>query len=146
MKADILQSALKRLKGKMKSLGGRRGRLQVDLQLDWNAQLYSFLKLQLKAEKRWVMSELKRAPTEAITQSVSRKEFPLLVAKSAGWGMWVMRRILKKEVDFIQLGKLPAPRQGRHAKVASWLTDKGTMLTMREYMSISGEGMLIPLQ
>jgi len=92
------------------------------------------------------MSELKREPTEAITQSVSRKELALLVAKSAGWGMWVMRRILKQEVDFIRLGKLPAPRQGRHAKVASWLTDEGTMLAMREYMSVSGGGMLIPLQ
>jgi len=92
------------------------------------------------------MSELKREPTEAITQSVSRKELALLVAKLAGWGMWVMRGILKQEVDFIRLGKLPAPRQGRHSKVASWLTDEGTMLAMREYMSVSGGGMLIPLQ
>jgi len=57
-----------------------------------------------------------------------------------------MRQILKQEVDFIRLGKLPAPRQGSHAKVASWLTDESTMLTMREYMSVSREGMLIPLQ
>ena len=77
---------------------------------------------------------------------MSRKELVLIVAKSAGWGMWVRRRILKQEVDFIQWGKLPAPRQGSHAKVASWLTDEGTMLTMREYMSVSGEGIFIPLQ
>jgi len=33
--------------------------------------------------------------------------------------------------------------QGRHAKVTSWLTDEGTMLAMREYMSEAGECMLI---
>ena len=59
--------------------------------------------------------------------------------------MWVMRLILKQEVDFIKSGTLSAPRQGRHAKITSWLTDKGTMLAMQEYMSVSGEGMFTPL-
>ena len=54
-----------------------------------------------------------------------------------------MRRILKQEVEFIRFGKLPVPKQGRHAKVTSWLTDEGTMLAMREYMSQAGEGRLI---
>ena len=65
------------------------------------------------------------------------------MAKSGGWGTWVIRRILKQEVEFIQFGKLLVPKQGRHPKVTSWLTDEGTMLAMREYMSLVGEGMLV---
>ena len=64
----------------------------------------------------------------------------LLVARSGGCGIWVMRRILRQEVEYIRFGKLPAPKQGGHAKVTSWLSDEGTMLAMREYMSVAGEG------
>jgi len=143
MKTEILESGLKRLKGKMKSLRRLHGSFRVDLQLDWNAQVYAFMKLQLKAEKQWRLAELKREPTAVITKIKSREELALLVAKSGGWGTWVMRRILKQEVEFIRFGKEPVPMQGRHAKVTSWLTDEGTMLAMREYMSEAGEGMLI---
>ncbi|RPB05507.1 hypothetical protein L873DRAFT_1825217 [Choiromyces venosus 120613-1] len=50
-----------------------------------------------------------------------------------------MERILEQEVAYIRYGKLPIPKQGGHVKVASWLTDEGTMLTIREYMSQAGE-------
>jgi len=94
MKTEILESILKRLKGKMKSLGRSHCSSCVDLQLDWNAQVYTFMKLQLKAEKLWRLAELKREPTAVITKIKSREELALLMAKSGGWGTWVMRRIL----------------------------------------------------
>jgi len=144
MKTEILESGLKRLKGKMKFLRWPNGSSRVDLQLDWNAQVYTFMKLQLKAEKQWRLAELKQEPTAVIIKIKSREELALLVAKSGGWETWVMRRILKQEVEFIRFGKEPVPIQGRHTKVTSWLTDEGTMLAMREYsISEAGEGMLI---
>jgi len=39
------------------------------LQLDWNIQLRTFLRLQLKEERSWTMQELVRHPTNPITQS-----------------------------------------------------------------------------
>jgi len=101
------------------------------------------MKLQLKAEKQWRLAALKREPTAVITKTKSRPELVLFVAKSGAWGTWVMRRISKQQVKFIQIGKEPVPMQGRHAKVTRGLTDEGTMLAMREYMSEAGEGMLI---
>lgn len=118
-----------------------KGLTGINLVLDWNVQLYTFLKLQLKAERKWRIAELRRNPTDPISPKESRKELALLVAKAGGWGNWVMRRILKQEVEYVRSGKLPTPKQGKHVKVASWLTDEGTMLAMREYMSQAGEGM-----
>ena len=120
MKEVILEAALERLKRKMKAQQpGRRGALAMSLQLDWNMQLYAFLKLQLKAEREWKLAETKRKPTEPITPQRSRKQIAMLVARSGGSGIWVMKRILKQEVDYVRLGKLPASQQGRHAKVTS---------------------------
>src|SRR5437868_5848708 len=105
MKEEILESALKRLKKKLKSPTGQKDSCSMNLQLDWTVQLYSFIKLQLKSEKQWKLSELKREPTALITSHKSRKELALLIAKSGGWGTWVMRRILKQEVDYIRYGR-----------------------------------------
>ena len=63
-----------------------------------------------------------------------------MVAKSAGWEVWVRNRILKQEVNYICYGKLPSPKQGKHTKVASWLTDDGTIMAMQVYMAQAGEG------
>lgn len=145
MKEEILEASLKRLKRKIRSMSRGKHASYIGLQLDWNMQLYAFLKLQLKEEKSWKNAELQRDPTAPITSKRSRKELALLVAKSGGWGMWVMNRILRQEVVYIQSGKLPAPKQGKHAKVTSWLTDEGTTLAMREYMSLAGEGIFIDL-
>jgi len=87
------------------------------------------------------LAELQRKATDPITLRKTRKQLAMLVARSGGWGVWVMKRILKQEVDYVRYGKLPAPKQGKHAKVTSWLSDEGTMLAMREYMSVAGEGM-----
>jgi len=144
MKEGILEVALKQLKRKMKALQrGQRGALSMNLQLDWNIQLYAFLKLQLQAERQWKLAEIKREPMESITPQRSRKQLAMLVARSGGWGVWVMKRILKQEVDYVRFGRHPAPKQGRHGKVTSWLSDEGTMLTIREYMSVAGEGKFI---
>jgi len=47
----------------------RKGRAATGsgLQLDWNSQLYTFVKIQLKAEVQWKLAELKRCPMELIT-------------------------------------------------------------------------------
>ena len=115
----------------------------MNLQLDWNIQLYAFLKLQLKAERQWKLAEIKREPMEPITPQRSRKQLAMLVARSGGWDVWVMKRILKQEVDYVRFGRLPALKQGRHGKVTSWLSDEGTMLTIQEYMSVAGEGKFV---
>jgi len=123
----------------------RKGRAVTGsgLQLDWNSQLYAFVKIQLKAEVQWKQAELKRGPTEPITPRKSGKERALLVAQAGGWGTWVMHQILRQEVYYIRNGKLPAPKQGKHVKVASWLPDQGTIMAMQEYMKHAGEGKLI---
>jgi len=54
----------------------------------------------------------------------------LLVAQAGGWGTWVIHRILRQEVYYIRNGKLPAPKQGKHIKVASWLPDEGTIMAI----------------
>jgi len=64
-----------------------------------------------------------------------------VAAKSGGWGIWVTNGILKQEVNYICYGKVPSPKQGKHTKVASWLTDEGMMRAMQEYMARTGEGM-----
>ncbi|RPA90130.1 hypothetical protein L873DRAFT_1848963 [Choiromyces venosus 120613-1] len=58
MKEEILVLALGRLKWKIKSF--QKGSLGVGLglQLDWNIQVYNFIKLQLKEEKKWKREEL----------------------------------------------------------------------------------------
>ena len=108
---------------------------------DWNHQLYTFIKLQLKSERKWKLAELTREPSDPITAYESRKAQASVVAKSGGWGIWVTNRILKQEVNYICYGKVPLPKQGKHTKVASWLTDEGTMMAMQEYMAQAGEGM-----
>jgi len=140
MKEEILESALKRLKRIVKSCPGPKSMQQTNLQLDWNTQLYLFVKLQLKAERQWKLAELSREPTASFETQKSRKALALTIAMAGGWGTWVMKRILRQEVEYIRSGKLPVPRQGKHSKIASWLTDEGTMLAMREYMSVAGEG------
>ena len=110
------------------------------LQLDWNLQLFAFLKLQLKAEMEWNKNELARQSTDPITPYRSRMELALQVAKSAGWSKSVAQRILNHEVQYIRHGKLPVLKQGKHSKTASWISDEGTILAMREYMAEAGEG------
>lgn len=139
-KEEILESALRRLRKQMKQDGKKQALSGVGLQLDWTTQLYTFVKLQLKAEREWRNAELKREPTSKITKWKTRQELALLVANAGGWSSSVMKRILQQEVMFIRYGQLPMPKQGRHVKVVSWLTDEGTMLAMREYISSAGEG------
>ena len=141
LKEQILKSALQALKLKIKQ-SQRQGHHQIrsNLELDWNIQLLAFIRLQLKTEVQWKSAELKRAPTDPITPQKSRKELALLVAQGGGWGIWVMTRILQQEVNYVRDRKLPVPKQGRHTKVASWLTDEGTKMAMQEYMSNAGEG------
>jgi len=104
MKEEILEVALKRLKRKMKALQrGQRGALSMNLQLDWNIQLYAFLKLQLKAERQWKLAEIKREPMEPIMPQRSREQLAMLIARSGGWGIWVMKRILKQEMGMFDL-------------------------------------------
>jgi len=80
------------------------------------------------------LAEIKAEPVEPITPQRSRKQLALLVARSGGWGVWVMKRILKQKVDYVRFGRLPASKQGRLGKITSWLSDERTMLTIREYM------------
>lgn len=111
------------------------------LQLDWNTQLLAFIKLQLKAEREWEKAELARSPTDPITTRQSRKDLALVVPNSGGWSKSVAERILNQEVRYIKTGTIPAPRQGKHSKIISWLSDEGTILAMKEYISQAGEGM-----
>jgi len=113
------------------------------LQLNWNLQLFAFLKVQLKTEMLWHKKELARQPTDPITPYQPRMELALQVAKSAGWSKAVAKRILNQEVEYIRHGKISVPQQGKHSKVASWITDEGTELAMKEYMAQAGEGMSI---
>ncbi|RPA97462.1 hypothetical protein L873DRAFT_1844813 [Choiromyces venosus 120613-1] len=107
------------------------------------SKLYAFLKIQLKAEMQWNKKELARQPTDPITPYRSRMELALQVAKTAGWSKSVAKRILNQEVEYICHGKIPVPKQGKHSKVASWITDEGTILAMREYMAHAGEGISV---
>jgi len=113
------------------------------LQLNWNLQLCAFLKVQLKTEMLWHKKELARQPIDLITLYQPRMELALQVAKSAGWSKAVAKRILNQEVEYIHHCKIPVPQQGKHSKVASWITDEGTELAMKEYMAQAGEGMSI---
>ena len=141
MREEILSLALQRLKRKIHPSKKQRVAPTSNLELNWNHQLYSFIKLQLKTEREWKQAELQREPSDPITAYKSRKDMALLVAKSGGWGLWVMKRILMQEVAYIRHGRLPSSKQGKHTKVTSWLTDDGTMVAMQEYMSQAGEGM-----
>lgn len=58
----------------------------------------------------------------------------LLVAEAGGWGTLVMHQILKQEVHYIRNRKLPAPKQGKHVKVGSGLTDERCIIDMQEYI------------
>ena len=89
--------------------------------------------------------ELARAPSDPITLHPSRKELALRVAHSAGWSKAVAERIVLPEVKYIKQGIIPTPKQGKHSKVVSWLSDEGTILAMKEYMSQAGEGKSIYL-
>ncbi|RPB05445.1 hypothetical protein L873DRAFT_1785642 [Choiromyces venosus 120613-1] len=143
MKHGILELAFQRLRRKIKSLRKAEGMRNLGLQLDWNLQLYTFIKLQLKAEEQWKKAELKRRLIELITCQKSWKELALLVANSSSWGTWVMHRILKQEIAYIQYGKLLVRKQGNQMKLVSWLADDGIMLVMREHMSCAGEGITL---
>ncbi|RPA93687.1 hypothetical protein L873DRAFT_1942300 [Choiromyces venosus 120613-1] len=59
-KEEILESAMQRLKTQIKVDGKNPAAGGLGLQLDWNVQLYTFVKLQLKAEKQYRMAELER--------------------------------------------------------------------------------------
>jgi len=144
LKEEILSNALRRLRTTIKLSGKNQGMCATGLQLNWNIQLYSFIKLQLKAEKEWQTAELQRIPITPITKRKTRTELALLVANAGGWGTPVRNRILQQEVVYIRYGKPPVPKQGRHVKAASWLSDEGTMLAIREYISLAGEG-IFPL-
>jgi len=56
----------------------------------------------------------------------------MLVVRFGGRGVWVMKRIVKQEVDYLRCRKLPGLNQGRDAEVTSWLSDEGAKLTMPE--------------
>jgi len=129
-----LESAFKRLYKQVKRRAKTHSKHYFGLQLDWNHQLFAFIKLQLKAERLWLKMELARAPTDPITPHQSRKELVLRVAHSAGWSKAVAQRILLQEVKYIKQGIIPTPKQGKHSKVVSWLSDEGTILAMKEYM------------
>lgn len=137
---EILESAFKRLSKLVKRRSKTKSKYLFGLQLDWNIQLFTFVKLQLKVERSWIKGELSRCPTDPITSRPSRKQLALQVANGAGWSKSVAERILTQEVRYIKYGKVPAPKQGRHSKVVSWLSDEGTILAMQEYMSQAGEG------
>jgi len=62
----------------------------IGLQLDWNTQLYTFLKHQLKAEKEWRNAEIRREPTSMIMRHKTRKELAQLVANAGGLSTIVM--------------------------------------------------------
>jgi len=97
LKDEILTAAFRRLKNQIKSCGRNPAAGSMELQLDWNVQLYTFIKLQLKAQKDWRAAELKRHLTEIITKHKIRKELVLLVANSGGWGIAVRNRILQQD-------------------------------------------------
>lgn len=145
VKQEILEAAYRRMSKVVKRRAKTRSGHLFGLQLDWNLQLFAFLKVQLKAEMLWNKQELARLPTDPITANRTRMELALQVAKSAGWSKSVAKRILNQEVQYIRHGKIPLPRQGKHSKVASWKTDEGTILAMKEYMAQAGEGMYITI-
>ena len=101
------------------------------------------MKWQVKAERQWKAAKIQRKPTGPITSQRYRKELALLIAKSARWVILVMKRLLRQDVGCVRFGELSVSRQGSHPKVTSWLSDEGTILAMREYMLLAGEGMFI---
>jgi len=131
LKMEILSNALHQLRTQIKFSGKNQGTCGTGLQLNWTIQLYRFIKLQLKSEKEWQTSELQRIPIAPITKRKTRTDLALLVANAGRWETPVRTRILQQEVVYIQYGKLPVPKQGRHVKAASWLSDEGTMLAIR---------------
>jgi len=137
----ILEAAYNRLS---KLINRRYAKTKIKvlwgLQLDWNIQLRTFLRLQLKEERSWTKQELVRCLTDPITKRQLRKQLALKVANAAGWSKSVAEQILNHEVSYIRYGKQPASRKGKHLKVVSWLSDEGTILVMQEYMSQAGEG------
>jgi len=102
------------------------------LQLDWNLQLSIFLKLQLNEEMLWNKKELAQQPTDPITAYHSPMELALQLAKSAGGSTSVAKHIISHNFQYIRHSKLLVPQQGKHAKVASWISDEGTIFAMKE--------------
>jgi len=94
LKEEILSNALRRLRTAIKSSGKNQGNCGTGLQLNWNIQLYSFIKLELKAEKEWQTAELQHIPIAPITKRKTRTQLALLVANAGGWGTLVGNRIL----------------------------------------------------
>jgi len=102
MKEEILEAGLKWLKQKMKALQrGQRGALSTNISLVGNVQLYVFQKIQLKAERGWKSGEFQLEATDPITPQKRRKQLAMLVARFGGRGVWVMKRIVKQEVDYV---------------------------------------------
>lgn len=115
-----------------------------ELDFTWNWQVFQFLKIQLKNHKleqcqeqlqgrvvRTIMNQNLHCPT--------RKEMALRVAAGGGWGRTVAERILRHENMWMKQGMIPAAHQGKHAKIASWLDDKGVLIAVRQDISEEGE-------
>ena len=115
-------------------------------QLDWNSPLFVFIKLQLKAEREWEKAKLARSPTDPITSRQSRKKLAFVVANSGGWSKSVAIPILNQEVNNIRTGTIPVPHQGMYSKITRWLSDEGTIVPMKEYLSQVREGTFFPFQ
>jgi len=60
------------------------------------------------------LAELRREQIAGFETQKSRKGLALTIAMAGGWGTWVMQRILRQEVEYIQSGKLLEPRQGKY--------------------------------
>ena len=138
---QILQEAFKALSKKVFPRETKIHRRPLGLYFTWHYQVYLFLKLQLKQEKKAL-----KGPdlfTGVQVPLIPKKELVEQIAKGGGWGRRVQERILKHEVLWVTKRKIPRPAHGRHRKIVSLLEDADTLLAVREYILKAGDSKYI---
>ena len=133
----ILQAAYKAMNKKVLYRKGQQLKRPTGLFFKWHYQVFLFLKLQIKQERKALSGP--DIFTGITTPLIPRMELARTVAAGGGWGSRVQKRIMSHEVLWVKRRYIPEPGQGKHRKVISLLEDPDTMLAVREYILQAGE-------
>ena len=96
-------------------------------------QVLNFMKFQALQERNWSI-------TPEFILFKTREQLAKQVAGGEGAGQWTSGEIMKNEVTWIKDRVIKVPQRGQHPKIPSLLEDESTLLAVREYIGIPGEG------
>jgi len=96
-------------------------------------QVLNFMKVQALQERNWSIR-----PEFILFKT--REQLAKQVADGEGAGQWTSREIMKNEVTWIKDRVIKVPQRGQHPKITSLLEDESTLLAVREYIGMAGEG------